>query len=310
MNVFESSLQKSGKNLSRPIVAIGNFDGVHLGHRHIFQRTADLAKELDTSWAAMTFRPHPAKVLAPELAPQLITTFKNRLALIEESGPDGIIVLPFNQELASLTPEEYVQEILVNSLNVSGVVVGYDFTFGKNRQGNRRTIKELGNKFGFETRIISPFSIGGITVSSTKIRAFVLSGRVYAASMLLGRPLVVSGEVVHGDGRGATLGYPTANMDIKQELRPSPGVYAAWCTWEENHFPAAVNIGSVPTFKTKGDTSVEAYILDWSGDLYGENIQIEFVRRLRPEVRYDSAKELIEQIKRDVLCTREILMKL
>lgn len=309
MNVFYS-IEQATEKLSRPVLAIGNFDGVHLGHRHIFSATTDLANKLKTKWAAMTFDPHPAKVLAPEFAPQLITTFESRLELIEESGPGGIIVMQFGKELVEVSPEDFVKDFLVDRLGVSGVCVGYDFTFGKDRGGKTTDLQELGEKYGFEVRVIEPFSVGGMTISSTKIRSFILSGRVYAASVLLGRPLVLSGKVVHGEGRGAELGYPTANIEVEQELLPAPGVYAAWCIWDENHFPAAVNIGSVPTFRTNGNTTVEAYILDWSGDLYDKHLELEFVRRLRPEIRYDSARKLTEQIKKDVLCTRETLMKL
>ncbi len=309
MNLFYSMAQ-AAKKLSRPVVAIGNFDGVHTGHRHIFSAATELANKLETGWAVVTFDPHPAKFLAPEFAPQLITTFESRLKLIDESGPDGIIVLDFDKELVEISPEGFVRDYLAGLLRVSGVCVGYDFTFGINRKGTAKDLQDFGRKYGFDVRVIEPFTVGGMTVSSTKIRSFALSGRVYAASVLLGRPLVLSGKVVRGAGRGADLGYPTANLEVEQELIPAPGVYAAWCIWDENHFPAAVNIGSVPTFRTNGNTTVEAYIMDWSGDLYDKHLELELVRRLRPEIRYNSAEELTEQIKKDVLCTRETLMKL
>ena len=309
MDVFRNP-QKAGKSLHGPVVAIGNFDGVHLGHRKVFFAALTMAKELGVPWAPMTFDPHPAKVLAPGLAPQLITTMQDRLALIEESGPAATIVMPFDEEIASLTPRQYAQEILKEKLKVSGVVVGYDFTFGSNRDGKTEDLERFGREMGFRVAVVDAFSVGGMVVSSTKIRAFVLSGRVYAASLLLGRPLILSGEVVHGDGRGASLGFPTANVDVEQELNPAPGVYAAWCCWDDHQYPAAINVGSVPTFRTNGRTTVEAFILDWSGDLYGKHVNVDFIRRLRPEVRYDSAEELVAQIKKDVRRTRETLMKL
>jgi riboflavin kinase/FMN adenylyltransferase len=309
MDVFRDPW-KAGQFLQRPVVALGNFDGVHLGHRHVFRSAIELAKHNEKPWAVVTFDPHPAKVLAPELAPQLITTIENRLRLISESGPAATVVLDFNKELAKLTPTEFAQHILIERLNVAGVVVGYDFTFGSHRSGSIHTLRDLGKRFNFDVKVVDPYAVGGIVISSTKVRAYVLAGRVFAASLLLGRPLVLSGEVVHGDGRGRKLGYPTANIHAVQELTPAPGVYAGWCSFEDNHFPAAINVGSVPTFRTHGRTSVEAFILDWSGDLYGASIEVEFIRRLRPEHRYDSAEKLVDQIEKDVMRTREILLKL
>lgn len=309
MEIFRDPI-RAGQSLSRPVIAMGNFDGVHLGHRKLFRTALELAQTIERPWAVVTFEPHPAKALAPDLAPQLITTLDDRIELISESGPAATVVLRFDQKLAALGPDEFVREILVEKLKLSAVVVGYDFTFGARRRGSADYLKQLGDDLGFEVLIVDPFAVGGIVVSSTKIRAFVLSGRVHAASLLLGRPLVLSGPVVKGDGRGMRLGFPTANIETHQELIPAPGVYAAWCSWNGWHYPAAVNVGSVPTFRTNGRTTVEAHIIDWAGDLYGEVINVEFVRRLRTEHRFDSAEELIEQVKRDVMRTRETLLKL
>jgi riboflavin kinase/FMN adenylyltransferase len=302
--------EAAGQTGLRPVVALGNFDGVHLGHREVFRRTVRLATACESPWAVVTFHPHPARVLAPELAPPLISSLERRLELIAQSGPEATIVLEFNNELAAISAEGFVRRVLAEQIGVRGVVVGYDFTFGSKREGNTTVLQALGRKLGFEVEVVEPFCIEGLVVSSTKIREFVLGGRVFAASLLLGRPLVLSGTVVHGDGRGKGLGFPTANVEVQEELMPANGVYAGWCDWEDHHHPCAVSIGQVPTFRTNGSVTVEAHILDWQGSLYGNRLQVELVRRLRPEKRFSSPKELVEQIALDVKRTREIILKL
>lgn len=309
MQTFASA-EAAGKAGLRPVVALGNFDGVHLGHREVFQRTVRLAAASESPWAVVTFHPHPARVLAPELAPPLISSLERRLELIAQSGPEAAIVLEFNKELAAISAEGFVRQVLMEQIGVRGVVVGYDFTFGAQREGNTAVLQELGQKLGFDVEVVEPFCIEGLVVSSTKIREFVLGGRMFAASLLLGRPLVLSGTVVHGNGRGKGLGFPTANVQVQEELMPANGVYAGWCDWDDHHYPCAVSIGQVPTFRTNGSVTVEAHILDWQGSLYGNRLQVELVRRLRPEKRFSSPKELVEQIALDVKRTREIVLKL
>ncbi len=299
-----------GRTFPGSVVTLGNFDGVHLGHRELFRLAEGRAKESGVVWGALTFEPHPAKLLAPSLAPALVSTPQGKLDLISESGPEYALVIEFTRRLAELAPEKFVEQVLVDGLGVGSVVVGYDFTFGTERRGTVGLLRELGRRHGFDVIVADPFSVGGIVVSSTKVRAFVLAGRVYAASLLLGRPFVLSGLVVHGDSRGRSIGFPTANVEVEQELLPAAGVYACWCCLEEGQFPAAVNVGSVPTFRTDGRVTVEAHLLDWQGDLYGRHINIEFVRRLRPERRFGSVDLLIEAINSDVARTREILLKL
>ncbi len=299
-----------GTSAPGAVVALGNFDGVHLGHRELFRLAEDWARKNDVPWGVMTFEPHPAKVLAPDLAPALITTSQGKLELISESGPAFSLVVEFNRVLAGFPPERFVTDLLLEGLHVGAVVVGYDFTFGARRSGSVSLLHSLGKDHGFDVIVADPYSVGGIVVSSTKVRAFVLAGRVYAASLLLGRPFVLSGSVVHGDARGRDIGFPTANVAVEEELLPAAGVYAAWCCFDDGQFPAAVNVGSVPTFRTDGKVTVEAHILDWDGDLYGRRIKVEFVRRLRPERRFESVDSLVEEIHRDVARTREILLTL
>ena len=309
METFASA-EAAGRASLRPVVALGNFDGVHLGHREVFRRTVRLAASSESPWAVVTFHPHPAQVLAPELAPPLISSLERRLELIAQSGPAAAIVLEFNKDLADISAEDFASRVLAEQIGVRGVVVGYDFTFGAKREGNTVVLQEMGRKLGFDVEVVEPFCIEGLVVSSTKIREFVLGGRVFAASLLLGRPLVLSGTVVRGDGRGKGLGFPTANVQVREELMPANGVYAGWCDWDDHHHPCAVSIGQVPTFRTNGSVTVEAHILDWQGSLYGNRLQVELVRRLRPEKRFSSPKELVEQIALDVKRTREIILKL
>ncbi|MCD6500368.1 MAG: bifunctional riboflavin kinase/FAD synthetase [Deltaproteobacteria bacterium] len=292
------------------IMALGNFDGVHLGHRALFEVACQQAKDRNQPWGVVTFEPHPARVLAPELAPRLITTPQGKLDLIRESAPDLTLVLPFTQGLSRMTPDQFVNDVLVRQLRPSALVVGHDFTFGSGRAGTVSDLRDMAATHDFQVHVLDPFAIHGMVVSSTKVRAFVLSGRVYAASLLLGRPFVLTGPVIRGDGRGKTIGFPTANIDAEQELLPSAGVYACWFDVKGHHMPAAVNVGRLPTFRADGILTVEAHVLDWSGDLYGQRVSIEFVRRIRQERRFASPDELAKQIQLDLARTREVLLKL
>jgi riboflavin kinase / FMN adenylyltransferase len=293
------------------VVAMGTFDGVHLGHQRVLSRAGVIAAEVEGEVAALTFDPHPAKVLAPELAPALITTVERRVSLLGEAGAHHVILLPFSREVAAVTAEEFVSGLLVDRLHVGGVVVGYDFTFGRGGRGDTALLRELARAHGFAVSIVEPYHHEGILVSSTKIREFVLSGRVYGAKALLGRSFELSGPVVRGAGRGRRLGFPTANVAVREELLPAKGVYAArarLCSGEV--MDAAVSIGTNPTFTEGTEIVVEAFLLDFDADLYDRILVLELVRRLRPERRFPDAEALIEQMAHDVRQTREILLTL
>jgi len=309
MRVFDNPIQAAAAFPSA-ILALGNFDGVHLGHRALFEVACQQAKDRKLPWGVITFEPHPARVLAPELAPRLITTAQGKLDLIQESAPDLILILPFTEALAHLSPEQFVHDVLAEQVRPSALVVGHDFTFGAGRTGTVSDLRGMAAAHDIQVHVVDAFAIHGMVVSSTKVRAFVLSGRVYAASLLLGRPFVLTGPVVRGDGRGKTIGFPTANIDTEQELLPEAGVYACWFDVKGHHMPASVNVGRVPTFRTDGVLTVEAHILDWAGDLYGQGVSIEFVRRIRQERRFASSQELTKQIRLDLTRTREVLLKL
>jgi riboflavin kinase/FMN adenylyltransferase len=302
MQVFRGHLALPGP-LRAPVVTIGNFDGVHLGHQRLFSVILERARARGGQAVVFTFRPHPVKLLAPELAPPLITPYEEKLRLIEQTGIDVAIEEEFNRELAAFSPRRFVDEVLVRAIGVRDIVVGYDFTFGRDRAGNVQVLTELGGELGFEVHVEPAFSVSGIIASSTKVREFVLEGRVGGAALLLGRSFSVTGTVVRGDGRGRKLGFPTANLQVENELIPKAGVYAGRAYVRGEAHRAVVNIGFAPTFQSRGLT-VEAHLLDTSGDLYGEKMTLEFTHHLREERRFPSVEELMAQIGRDVESAR------
>jgi riboflavin kinase/FMN adenylyltransferase len=297
-------------------IAIGSFDGVHLGHQAVIGEAIELTHQLSDGRArpgqvaALTFSPHPAKLLAPDLAPALIGTAEQRITWLGQAGVDHVVLLPFDAALASVSAEKFISDILIGQIGAAGVAVGYDFTFGKGGLGNTQLLTEEGARQDLQVRVVEPFHLDGLLVSSTKIREFILSGRVYGAMILLGRPFQLSGEVIRGKARGRTLGFPTANVAAVQEIKPANGVYAAQARVDGELIDAAVSIGIVPTFDNGNDLSVEAYLLDFDGDLYGQTITLEFVKRLRPERRFDGPEALIAQITEDVKQVRDILLTL
>jgi riboflavin kinase / FMN adenylyltransferase len=271
-------------------VAIGTFDGVHLGHRAVI-------KDMDT---VLTFDPHPLAVVAPHAQPKLIQTFPLKRDLISGLGVEDLVVIPFNRSFAEHTAEEFVEEVLVKRLNASHVSVGENFRFGKGAKGDADF---LSSRPEFETRVVPLVEVAGETVSSSHIRGLVAAGDVAMASEFLGGPFLFEGEVVHGDKRGRDLGMPTANIVPDDSLAvPGHGVYAGWA----HGHPAAINVGIRPTFQTGRGLLIEAYLLDFEGDLYGENLRIAFLERLRGEKRFESVEALVEQMRRDVDQAREI----
>lgn len=306
MDTFRGHTSLS-RRLRSAVVAIGNFDGVHRGHAHIFQQARGLATGLGGESVVLTFDPHPAKVLAPAFAPPLITPLRRKLELIAAEGIDVTVVEPFDRAFASKAAEEFVRGVLVDGLGAKHVVVGYDFTFGQKRSGNVQLLGELGSQLGFGLTVVPPVSVDGIVCSSTKVREFVLEGRVDGASLVLGRAPEVEGEVVHGDGRGKSIGVPTANVRCETELLPKTGVYAGWAErpGDGKRWIAAINVGTNPTFVEGQSVRVEAHLLDCDEDLYGQRLRVGFVARLRDEERFPSREALVAQIKSDVEATRK-----
>ena len=287
-------------------IAIGNFDGVHLGHREIFERTVAEAARLGGLSVVLTFSPHPAKVLAPDRAPPLIQAEDDKIATIAAIGLDAAVLHPFDQALAALPPGKFVQQVLVDALGAGAVFVGTDFTFGRNRAGTRKTLRDLGARHGFSVHIVEPVAVQGIVASSTKVREFVLEGRPEAAALLLGRPFGVTGVVVPGAGRGRTIGVPTANLEPSSELQPRLGVYAGRVVHRGGVDDAVINVGTAPTFGQRS-VVVEAHLLDVDVQLDGERVEVQFHVLLRDERRFSGPEELVAQIRRDIDRARQVL---
>jgi riboflavin kinase/FMN adenylyltransferase len=295
------------RRLRSPVIAIGNFDGVHRGHAHIFEQAKQMARKTGGEAVVLTFDPHPAKVLAPAYAPPLISSLDRKLELIAEQGVDATVVQPFDRTFAALAPEAFVDEVLVDALGAKTICVGYDFTFGARRAGTVEGLRTLGGTRGFDVTVIPAYTVDGIVCSSTKVREFVLEGRVDGARLVLGRPFEVEGEVVHGDGRGRTIGVPTANLKTTTELMPKNGVYAGWAELADGRrFGAAVNVGTNPTFVPGQTVVVEAHLLGFSGELYGQRLRVGLLERLRAEERFPSVEALVTQIRKDIEAARSL----
>jgi riboflavin kinase/FMN adenylyltransferase len=300
-------LPEGAASFSRTVVTIGNFDGVHLGHRAILARVRQRAKELEAQSVAVTFEPHPIKVLRPEASLPLLTTPEQKIELMTASGLDALVVLPFTKEFAALPAREFVQRYFLERLKVREVVVGHDYCFGRGREGNIDLLKEMGQQHGFTVQVVWAVEADGAVVSSSLIRAMLRLGKVVPANQLLGRHYGVVGRVVTGKGRGAKLlGIPTANIRPENELLPATGIYAVYVHRGQEIIPGAANIGTAPTFEN-GEFTLEVHLLDFSGDLYGERLGVEFVARLREERRFPNIEALAAQIHADIAKAREVL---
>jgi riboflavin kinase / FMN adenylyltransferase len=302
------------------VVTLGNFDGVHKGHRAVLNTVVERARACRSGGpdgaqaVAVTFDPHPVAVLHPERAPQIITSSEQRLDLLAATGLDAVLVMEFTRDLALWTPERFVVEVFVKALGASVVVVGEDTRFGVRNSGNVDTLRQLGAEHGFEVLALADIGEGG-RWSSSRVRALVTAGNVATAAEILGRPHRVSGEVVHGDHRGRELGYPTANLSQESEgLIPSDGVYVGRLirpmlpdSDPDRVLPAAISIGTNPTFAGT-QRRVEAYVLDRTDlDLYSEHVVFEFIEHLRPTEKFDSIDDLLVQIAKDVEHARVVL---
>jgi riboflavin kinase/FMN adenylyltransferase len=293
-------------------VAIGNFDGVHLGHQALIAEARAHARAPDAA-VALTFMPHPARVLAPAKAPPLIMPLDRRLALLAQAGAGVAVVEPFTRDFAAVEAQSFVADVLVRDLGASDVVVGYDFTFGRGRAGNVQRLQEWGTALGVSVAVIPAVTVDGAPCSSTRIRALVAGGDMRRAAALLGRTFEVEGVVVRGAARGRTLGFPTANLAPETELAPRLGIYAARarvCADDTGGpaFLAAVSIGRNPTFEADGaPVTVEAHLLDFAGDLYGQRLRLELVEWLRDEQRFASVDALVTQIAADVARVRALM---
>jgi riboflavin kinase/FMN adenylyltransferase len=289
------------------VVTIGVFDGVHRGHQEIIGHAVKRARDLGVQSVVLTFDPHPAEVVRPGSHPAVLTSPTRKAELIEALGADVLCVIPFTPDFSRLPAEEFVHDVLVEHLHATLVVVGENFRFGHRAQGDIEQLRRLGRTFGYLVEDAPLVASDGVVFSSTYIRACVDAGDVRAAAAALGRPHRIEGVVVRGDQRGRQLGYPTANLLCEGRTAvPADGVYATWLVRRGQRRMAAVSIGSNPTFSGR-ERRVEAYVLDFEGDLYGERVALDFVEQLREMRRYDGIEPLIAQIEQDVADTRDLL---
>ena len=303
MRVFDD-VDTLRAHLKAPVATIGNFDGMHLGHQAIVRTVLSRSRETGGSSLLITFDPHPLRVLAPERAPRMLTTRKQKHALIEAAGIEFLLILPFTMELAEVSAVDFVRRYLSGGLGVREVYVGANFNFGRGRAGNAELLVGTCEELGIRAAQVPEMRYLDSPISSSRIRRAVQSGEVELARELLGRPYLIEGTVVHGESRGAGLGFPTANLDSRSELVPQDGVYVTTAAVDETAHPAVTNIGSRPTFEG-ASYAVETHLLDDSGDLYGRTMEVRFLARLRPELKFDSPQALVAQVRKDVQRARD-----
>ena len=288
-------------------LAVGVFDGVHLGHRSVIEHLTNGARLEHGTALAATFEPLPIRVLAPGAPASALSDVSDRAKLLREAGADAVCVFRFDDAFAKISADEFVDRLLAAG-DVRRIVVGPDFHFGRRAEGDVEKLRSRGKRDGFVADVVAPIKLDGAVISSTRIRNLLLAGDVEAAARLLGRPYNVRGSVVHGAKRGRALGFPTVNLALPTErLLPRDGIYAVWAEMGEGRFKAAATLGVRPTFESGGSRILEAYLLDFSGELYGEEVEVAFVKRLRDEIAFASPAELSAQIARDVEETKGAL---
>jgi riboflavin kinase/FMN adenylyltransferase len=289
-------------------LAIGVFDGVHLGHQSVISTSTSHAQSAGGTPVVITFDPHPLKVLRPQNAPHLLTATQHKIALIRDLGVEHLLVIPFDKNFAATPPETFIEQLAVHSKPLREICVGHEWSFGKDRRGNLDLLKKLGAQFNFVVVAIPPVKVDGAVVSSTAIRRAVENGDLATAAAMLGRDYTVLGTVVAGGKIGKKLGYPTANLSAHSEQFPPNGVYLAEATLDGVVYPGVVNLGYRPTLSSgKSERVLEIYLLDFDRDIYGKDVEVRFIRYLRPEQKFDSLEALAQQIERDVRQARELL---
>ena len=297
-------------NPKKPLVfstsaAIGNFDGVHLGHKEIISLLNKISAEKSSKSCIITFEPHPQKVLSKkEVA--LITPFDEKVRLLEQQGVDVTVCLKFTKELSKLSAEDFVSEVLVKILRIKDIVVGPDFMFGKNRSGNADLLGKLGEIYDYNTEVLQPKVIDDEIISSSLIRRYIVDGNIQRVNKLLGYRYFIRGVVIEGEKRGRKIGFPTTNLNSPWELLPKPGVYATYALVGDKSYQSITNIGYRPTFG-ENKLLIETHIFDFSKEVYGQDISVEFVKRLRDEKKFGSVDDLVNQIKLDIEDVKNIL---
>lgn len=305
MHLFRH-LDRAEQRLPVPILTLGNFDGVHRGHQQILRRVVECARQSHGTAVVLTFQPHPTAVLAPQRSSQLITHLRTRVERIAESGIDAVFLQRFTQAFSRITAEDFVRRVLVDRIGVKAVVVGHRVTFGHQRGGDAALLRRLAQECGFELEVVGPVQVDGVEVSSSAVRHAIVAGELEQAESLLGHPFNVCGRVVHGQHRGKTLGFPTANLRVGGLVLPPDGVYAVRVRVGKNRYAGVANLGKRPTFG-EHERSLETHVFDFGDDLYGRLIDVSFVKFLRGEVRFPNAQALVEQIGRDAVDARRVL---
>lgn len=293
------------------VITLGTFDGLHIGHQQIVDTVVQKSRQSSGKSFLITFDPHPRKVIPGRNDIKILSTLDEKLVVLEQLGMENLFVINFTTEFSKQSPEEFVEKYLVQGIGLREVVIGYDHHFGKSRDGNFELLQKLGNKFNFSVTLIPEYSVDGVTVSSTKIRKALLAGDVLKAGKMLGRNYSFKGTIVHGDGRGRQLGFPTANLAVDNEdkLIPAKGIYAAECVVEkEKHF-GLLSLGSRPTFHKDGKIIPEFYIFDFDKDIYDEVMQVNMIEKIRDEEKFNSVDELISRMNKDEEIGRKILGK-
>lgn len=289
-------------------LAIGVFDGVHRGHQAVISTSADHARTVNGTPVVVTFDPHPEKVLRPQHAPHLLTATQHKIELIRNLGGAHLLIITFDRQFAATEPEDFVQQLVAHSKPLREICVGHEWSFGKDRRGNLELLKQLGAKFNFEVIGVPPVRSNDEVVSSTAIRQAVQKGDFAKAAAMLGREYTILGTVIHGDNLGKKIGFPTANLSAHSEQFPPNGVYAAEARVDGQLLRGVVNLGVRPTVATgKSERVLEIHLFDFNGDLYGKDIEVRFVKYLRPEQKFENIDALVAQIRRDVDQAREIL---
>ena len=305
-------LDQINEPFKHAVITIGNFDGVHIGHQALFHEAIEKAEAIDGTSVAMTFEPHPLRVMRQNNHPPLITLYEQKSELIERTGIDVLICVPFTLEFAALSAEQFVRDLLVRKIGMKAIVVGQDYSFGKNRQGDLDLLKSFGPEYGFEVIVagwIKSARALAERISSTRIRQLVTDGRMERAEKMLGRNYQIRGKVVAGRDRGGkVLGIPTANINLHDELCPKTGIYAVTVECEGQQHRGVANIGYSPTFEDH-EFTVEVHILDFNANIYDKKIRVNFIKRIRDEIKFANISELIDQIKIDIAAADEILAK-
>ena len=290
------------------VATIGNFDGVHLGHQAVFRNLMERGRELGLPSVVITFEPQPQEYFAPQQAPARLTRLREKMMAIEESGIDRVLLLEFHKRLAAMEAHDFVEQILVQGLGMRFLYVGDDFRFGRGRHGDFQMLCELGRKHGFAVETMHTFRLSEDRVSSTRVRELLTQGELEAAAHLLGRPYRICGRVAHGDKRGRTIGFPTANVDLHRRVSPVRGVFAVRVHGlEDGPLPGVSNIGTRPTVTGDPRYLLEVHLFDFAREIYGEHVEVEFVHKLRYEKRFDSFEELRRQILQDAWQGRQVL---